>query len=279
MKFIYSCDIHGDIDKYEKLFKLTMETGIKNIVVGGDILPKKAAKREPIQREFIRGYFKEYYDKLQKNDIKFISILGNDDLEIVEDEYYEMISAFPNIIDINERKVDVDGVSFIGMAKVLDTPFARKNRIVVEDGQEMPKQRHDEIYINKCRDIISVEEWKKMRETEVERMEDVLDSLPEATEGLKAIFVFHDPPYKIGLDSCRDGDFPGSKAMLKYIENKQPYMTLHGHIHESPECSGKWYTKIGKTICINPGQTEFGEELLHYAIIDTENDYYERFFK
>jgi Icc-related predicted phosphoesterase len=33
-------------------------------------------------------------------------------------------------------------------------------------------------------------------------------------------------------------------------------LSLHGHIHESPEVSGRWYAKLGRTICIQPGQLD-----------------------
>lgn len=41
-----------------------------------------------------------------------------------------------------------------------------------------------------------------------------------------------------------------------------------GHIHESPEISGKWYAKIGTTYCIQPGQCQ--SDRLTYVLIDTE---------
>jgi Icc-related predicted phosphoesterase len=40
-----------------------------------------------------------------------------------------------------------------------------------------------------------------------------------------------------------------------FIERQQPYLTLHGHIHESSEISGQYWDRIGKTLCINPGQS------------------------
>ena len=55
------------------------------------------------------------------------------------------------------------------------------------------------------------------------------------------------------------------------------YMSLHGHIHESPKISGLWYNKLGKTICIQPGQTELGEKECYYVIIDTKIDKKDRY--
>ncbi len=269
MKFIYACDIHGDMNKYEKLYKIAIEKNIKNIVIGGDLLPKKADRRLPIQLEFIKCEFREYFKRLEKDNIKFISILGNDDLEIAELEYKKMISEFENVIDIDEKKYDIEDVSFIGLSRVLDTPFMRKERIVVEEGQKMPVQLCEKIYINKCQEIVSVQEWEKLRKNSVPKMEDVLHNLPKFTEGKKGIFVFHDPPSGLGLDCCKSGDKVGSNAIANYISKTNPYMTLHGHIHESHQISGLWKNKIGNTICINPGQTEFGEEELYYVLIDT----------
>ncbi len=34
MKFIYVCDIHGDIEKYNKLFSIAIENNIKYLVMG-----------------------------------------------------------------------------------------------------------------------------------------------------------------------------------------------------------------------------------------------------
>lgn len=272
MKFIYTSDIHGDVFKLEKLIELAQKNNTNNIVFGGDLLPKKADRREPIQREFIKGYLKEYYKKLEDNNIKLIYILGNDDMEVVEEQYYDMKKDFPNVIDIDNKKYDIDGISFIGLNKVMDTPFMRKDHVVVEEGQEMPTQFSDKIYTNNS--FVTVEEWEQMRKTTVSKMEDCLANLPKPTEGHKAIYVLHDPPYGVGLDNCKDGDKPGSKSIAKFLEESNAYMSLHGHIHESPKYSGVWYAKLGNTVCIQAGQTEFEEIPLHYVVVDTDTNTY-----
>jgi Icc-related predicted phosphoesterase len=42
--------------------------------------------------------------------------------------------------------------------------------------------------------------------------------------------------------------------MKTFIEKNQPLLTLHGHIHESPQLSGTFCDRIGETLSINPGQ-------------------------
>lgn len=213
--------------------------------------------------------------RLNRENIKFIGILGNDDLEIIEPDYLEMISKYENIYNIDGNKLDIEGISFIGFSKVLDTPFFRKDRIVIEQGQEMPKQLKEVVYVNKCQEPLTVDEWIEFRKQNVPYMENELEKLPKPTEGYKGIYIFHDPPYGIGLDNCKDGDKVGSKAMTQFIKNSNSYMTFHGHIHESPKISGNWYGKIGNTISIQPGQSEYREPELRYVIVDTDEDYYE----
>ena len=187
-----------------------------------------------------------------------------------------MISEYKYVYNIDKSKADIEDISFIGLSTVLDTPFYRKNRIAIEENMVMPIQKNDEIVINKGKTIITAQEWEEYRKTNVPNMEDILNTLPEITEGKKGIFVFHDPPFGIGLDNCKDGDKIGSKAILRYILSKKPYITLHGHVHEAPIESGIWNKKVGDTICMNCGQTEFGDGLLNLVAIDTNRNLFLR---
>jgi Icc-related predicted phosphoesterase len=53
----------------------------------------------------------------------------------------------------------------------------------------------------------------------------------------------------------------GSKSTRRAIEQHQPLLGLHGHIHES-----KGAFKIGRTICLNPG-SEYSEGMLRGALV------------
>src|SRR5512133_563941 len=39
----------------------------------------------------------------------------------------------------------------------------------------------------------------------------------------------------------------GSIAVRRFIETRQPQVTLHGHIHESARLTGDWRQQIGRT--------------------------------
>ncbi|ADT83700.1 metallophosphoesterase family protein [Thermococcus barophilus] len=73
------------------------------------------------------------------------------------------------------------------------------------------------------------------------------------------ILLMHVPPYKTKVDKTFTGLHVGSKALRKFIEEKQPPLVICGHIHEA-----RGVDEIGKTLIVNPGPLFRG----HYAVID-----------
>lgn len=226
MKFIYACDIHGDEYKYEKLLVEAIKQKVKYLVFGGDLLPKNCSDRYNEQKIFIEKFFDNYFTKLKENNIKCICILGNDDLEQLDETFENECNKFDNVFNIDNKKADLEDISFIGLSKVLDHPFGCKDRVVIEENLEMPFQLSKIIYVEKCRNMLSVDEWKEYRK-KVEKMENVLKHLPKATEGKKAIYVFHNPPFGVGLDVCIDKRQVGSKAITDFLTKSNAYMSLH----------------------------------------------------
>ena len=119
--------------------------------------------------------------------------------------------------------------------------------------------------------------WSTPRECDESELEARLRS---AVAGIKdpdrAIFNFHVPPHGTPLDLCPeiDEDFrvitvmgnpvqihAGSTAVRTMIEEFQPLVSLHGHIHESRSA-----VKLGRTWAVNPG-SEYGEGVLLGAIV------------
>lgn len=67
------------------------------------------------------------------------------------------------------------------------------------------------------------------------------------------ILVSHAPPVHTKTDILTNGKHVGSRAVRKFIEEKQPRLCLTGHIHEAP---GKDH--IGRTLVLNPGMIKNG---------------------
>jgi Icc-related predicted phosphoesterase len=77
----------------------------------------------------------------------------------------------------------------------------------------------------------------------------------------RAILLVHTPPHETRLDrAATDGKMidhvpldlhVGSIALRRFIEDRQPLLTLHGHIHESTRLMGSWRDRIGTTRMFN----------------------------
>jgi len=118
--------------------------------------------------------------------------------------------------------------------------------------------------------------WDTDREEPEEKLRERLRGMVRRVEDTdRCIFNFHAPPYDSELDEAPELDEDlrpkfggqttepvGSTAVREMIEEHQPPLSLHGHIHES---RGK--TKIGETWAVNPGSV-YSEGSLQGAVID-----------
>ena len=88
----------------------------------------------------------------------------------------------------------------------------------------------------------------------------------------------HMPPAGLRLGQLLYQDLDiGSADIYDFLKVKQPLLTLHGHIHESPDTEkGTWINQIGRTTCIQPGQTELYDSNMVYVELDLRNKKYLR---
>ena len=119
--------------------------------------------------------------------------------------------------------------------------------------------------------------WKSPRELDEDALYVRLRSLAdELEEPANAIFNLHVPPYDSGLDTANEmnpdltlkyvGGQPraipvGSHAVRQIIEEVQPLLALHGHIHES-----RGEVRIGRTLALNTG-SEYNSGHIHGAVV------------
>ncbi|HEU4705739.1 MAG TPA: hypothetical protein VFS64_00950 [Solirubrobacterales bacterium] len=119
--------------------------------------------------------------------------------------------------------------------------------------------------------------WHTPRELDEEEIYERLKRLTDQLEAPeRAIFNIHVPPWESSLDTAfevdeelryvtrggRPHEVPtGSRAVRQIIEETQPLLSLHGHIHES-----RGVTKIGRTVAINPG-SDYGSGRLDGCLV------------
>jgi Icc-related predicted phosphoesterase len=100
-----------------------------------------------------------------------------------------------------------------------------------------------------------------------------MNRLPKPIDHKRTIYIMHSPPFGTRLDFIQGGESAGSRSIKAFIKENQPFLTLHGHIHESPELSGAYFDRIGETLSINPGQftsTSGDVSKLHAVIFEME---------
>jgi len=125
--------------------------------------------------------------------------------------------------------------------------------------------------------------WNCPRDiSEEELNKKISDMTVQVQQMDRCIFNLHCPPYNTMLDQAPklDKDLnpsvqpgggyemapAGSTAIRDAIQEHQPLLGLHGHIHES-----KGTFKIGRTLCMNPG-SEYAERILRGLLLDIEGN-------
>jgi Icc-related predicted phosphoesterase len=234
-----------------------MESEVPSAVfLGGDLCPSGLAPWDgPASGKgnFMGGYLiPELFSLRQRMGERYpevLAILGNDDMATEEDSMAEGEEAGVWSY-MNKRRRTVGGHLVFGYNFVPPTPFLWKDWERYDVSQYVPPG--------------SVSPEEGWRTTEVDdhsiRYGTIKGDLEEMTgeEDLStAIFLFHTPPAetkldRVGLDGMMVDHVPldlnvGSIAVRRFIEARQPLLTLHGHIHESASLTGSWKDKIGRT--------------------------------
>jgi hypothetical protein len=143
----------------------------------------------------------------------------------------------------------------IGYPFVPPTPFRPKDYEKMDDRESPWPPQKNPSYIRSAEQddqLIPIDPHIYLRQGRT--IAEDLQCLASPTDLKKTIYVMHSPPYGTRLDSIQGGHRVGSKAIKTFVEKNQPLLTLHGHIHESPDVSGSFLDKIGETFSVNPGQ-------------------------
>ena len=255
-KILYTADLHGNESYYNKLFEKAKESDIKSVVIGGDLCPRGGFSLQSsieIQKSFIENFL---IPKIRKFGKDAFLMMGNDDFRI----NFEILEKAEErgILKILHKKLHrIGNKHIVGYSFVNPTPFRLADWEKPEDEKNEKRNKlSDEV-------VRSTEEEKGAIKEDLEQLKKI--SNPSST-----IYVMHAPPFNTKLDITNAGIHVGSKAIRNFIEKEQPYLTLHGHIHESPRMSGSYVDKIGKTICINLGSS-YPKDLLNCMIIEIQS--------
>ncbi len=270
MKILYVTDLHGNNWKYDRLFKTAKEFEATIVINGGDMLPKSGNLFK--QDNFVTGFLDNHFQLFNSEKIYYLCCLGNDDLKIFDGIFEKTCSKYPYIINLAQRKFKIEDFEFIGMNWVVDYPFRLKDRCRMDTEDYIFQEQNGTGLLSTENGWEEIADWFSYVK-ELPTIEDELNKLVRPEDQSKSIYIIHMPPNNLGLDKCGHGPEVGSKAVYNFLREKQPALSLHGHIHESPETSGKWYAKPGNSTCIQPGQLS----RFTYVTIDLQTMQFERY--
>ena len=283
-KLFFATDIHGSDICWSKFLNAGKFYDVDVLILGGDMTGKalvpfvhqggKNYKVTLLEQEFQitnedeladfrkRVRSRGYYPYLTNPDE--IGELDRDPIRVHEIFKQEVLKVVQQWMDLADKKLDSSDMTVYcspgndDMDEV-DDIVRSSRRVLLVEGLVTPLDSHHEM-------IASGWSNRTPWNTEREEGEDQLKVRYEAMisklkDPRNAVFNIHVPPYKSGLDEAAELDkdlrpvlagqsiIPvGSTALRSMIEQHQPLLGLHGHIHE-----GRGTTHIGKTLCVNPG--------------------------
>lgn len=247
-------DLHGHHNRYLELKTKILQEEPPALFVGGDILPHFSGylSEEDFFEDFLYPMFRSMRREMKQRYPEVFMILGNDDPRI-EEPRMAAGEAEGLWHYLHRRKALFGPYSVYGYSCVPPTPFSLKDW-----------ERYD---VSRFVDPGCIPPTEGMRSVETgEDLEysTILHDIQELAgddDMANAIFLFHSPPYQTTLDrAALDGIMVdhvpldlhvGSIAIRRFIEERQPLITLHGHIHESTRLTGSWSDQIGRTMMFN----------------------------
>jgi Icc-related predicted phosphoesterase len=254
----FASDLHGSQERYRKLFRMIERENPDALFLGGDLFPSGLGAMMGIKgpQDFFEDVIAAGFGKLRKTLRDYPAvflILGNDDGKMEE----KRIRAFERQAlwtYVHNRCVPWRDYLVCGYAYVPPTPF------LLKDWERYDVSNYlDPLCVapeDGCHSVPVAKERLKLR-----TISEDLRQLVEGRDLSRALCLFHTPPYKTGLDrAALDGRkvdhapldvHIGSIAVRRFIEARQPRLTLHGHVHESARITGVWRERIGGTVAIS----------------------------
>ncbi|MFN2251563.1 MAG: metallophosphoesterase [Anaerolineae bacterium] len=287
MRCFFVSDLHGKLDRYSALLDRIASERPQAVFLGGDLLPNAfdrtwAADLGPADfvTDVLGAGFSALREGLGPRYPRVLVILGNDDPRAEEAELQRLAAA--GLWDyVHDRSVrlgtcgslteeqgeggpDAAGgpaagagpgprlgqLTAYGYAFVPPSPFLLKDwerydvSRFVDPGCTAPDEGALTVPVPEL----------ELRFGTIHRG---LARLVGDDDVSRAIFLFHSPPYQSNLDrAALDGKMVdhvpldvhvGSIAIRRFIADRQPLLTLHGHVHESARLTGSWRDRDGRT--------------------------------
>ncbi len=274
MRCIFVSDLHGKKSRFDALFAIIEKERPDGVFLGGDLLPGGFGITMDI-KQFIQIEFLSKISKLKQDGIetRFFVILGNDDPKIYENQL--LVAEKEGLIEyIHSRTTPFGDLFVTGYSYIPPSPFRLKDwerydvSRYVDPGCVSPEEGSRSVEVD-----IQNERYRTIAED--------LKLLSQQSAPEKTIYLFHAPPHNTTLDRADlDGKkidhvaldvHIGSIAIKRFIDKKKPFLTLHGHVHESARITGAWREKIGPTHLFSAAHDGSKIAVVRFDTDDLEN--------
>jgi Icc-related predicted phosphoesterase len=231
----------------------------------------KGSARQDFVSEFLVPEFSALQRALGSAYPRVFVILGNDDPRSEEASVRDAADGVWDYVHSSRRAFGAYTV--FGYSYIPPTPF------MLKDWERYDVSRYvDPGCVHPEEGVLSVP--VPAHELQWSTIQRDLDGLTADEEMTRTVFLFHSPPYQTGLDrAALDGKMVdhvpldvhvGSIAVRRFIEARQPLLTLHGHVHESARLTGTWRERIGTTHAFSAAHDGSELALVRFDLEDLE---------
>ncbi len=304
-RIFYTSDIHGSERVFFKLLNSVKIYKAKVVIVGGDLSGKRLIPIiDKGNGVYISNFLGEQLELTTKSSLEqlidriravgyYPYITSKGTLEEINNDETKLNQVFESLIaetlrrwvQAAEEKLRDTGVKMFIMPGnddpyIIDEVLAESDFVINPDSRIV---HIDDLHEMLSLGVSNMTPWRCIRDLEDEEIMQRLEKLAGDIEDINStIFNIHVPPYGTNIDLAPKLDDSlkpvltpgggyeminvGSIAVRRAIEEYQPLMGLHGHVHES-----RGVAKIGRTLCFNPG-SEYTEGVLRGGLLEINKD-------
>lgn len=299
-RLFFATDVHGSLKVMQKFVWAGKFYKVDVLVLGGDITGKAVvpivALPDGSYQVKVAGTLQQVQTEEELKQLETrLQNMGNYIYRTSPEEMNHLSSNVAAIGELFSRVMTESIQNFLRHAKEYlkrtgiqiyvqagnDDPLTVRTLLNESDFAINPEEKVVEI--DKFHEMISLGHsnltpWNCPGDIPEEKLRDKIEHLASQVTNMdNCIFNLHCPPFDTELDIAPELDESltvifrqgrmsmvsvGSTAVRESIEEHQPLLGLHGHIHES-----RGAFKIGRTVCINPG-SEYSEGVLRGVIIN-----------
>ncbi|MBI3272694.1 MAG: metallophosphoesterase [Planctomycetes bacterium] len=261
LPFLMSADLHGNLDQYRALLELAAREGAKLVLVAGDLVDAHTIDEyEATWRERLFPLLEAYVARTGP----LLVTMGNHDFAAA----LPLLEARPDLVRVSHLSaVPVgEGLSVVGYPFTPPTPFWIKDYERWDESGVTPRGRWKADGYRSPRPATGVDAGRPPRARRFEpfvfasptppadeTIAGELAALAAVADPARTVYLIHTPPADTPLDVHRTGAHIGSVAIRRFLEERGPYLTLHGHIHETVEQSGAFCLRLGRTLACAAG--------------------------